>query len=112
MSKFYTNENFPLPAVQALRAFGYDALTSLEAGKANQSISDEDVFAFSRQPERILLTVNRKHFIKLHITNPDHPGIIAGAFDPDFAGMAKRVSEATQQNEPIAGKLVRINRPG
>lgn len=112
MAKFYTNENFPLPAVLALRALGHDVLTSLEAGKANQSIPDEEVFEFARQQQRILLTLNRIHFLRLHKANTEHFGIIACTFDPDYAGLARRVSEACQQNDAMNGKLLRINRPG
>jgi hypothetical protein len=112
MAKFYTNDNFPLPAVLALRALGHDVLTSLEAGKANQPITDEEVLEFTRQQQRILLTLNRIHFIRLHKTNSEHFGIIACTFDPDYPGLARRISEACQQNEPIKGKLLRVNRPG
>jgi hypothetical protein len=112
MAKFYTNENFPLPAVQALRILGHDVLTSLDAGRANQSLPDEDVLDFAHQQDRILLTLNRKHFIKLHLANFEHSGIIACTFDPDYQGLASRISEATQQNESMIGKLVRVNRPG
>jgi hypothetical protein len=112
MAKFYTNENFPLPAVQILRTLGHDVLTSLEAGRANQSLPDEEVLAFACQQGRILLTLNRKHFIKLHQTNFEHSGIIACTFDPDYRGLASRISEAVQQNEPMVKKLVRVNRPG
>lgn len=112
MARFYTNENFPLPVAQALRVLGHDVLTSLESGKANQSILDEDVLAFARQEGRILLTLNRKHFIQLHKMNIDHPGIITCTFDPNFSELAKRISETILQNESIAGKLLRINRPG
>lgn len=112
MAKFYTNENFPLPAVQTLRTLGHDVLTSLEAGRANQALPDEDVLAFACQQGRILLTLNRKHFIKLHQESLAHSGIIACSFDPDYAELAKRISEAASQNEPMTGKLVRVNRPG
>ena len=112
MAKFYTNENFPLPAVESLRTLGHDVLTSLEAGKANQSVPDENVLAFALKEGRILLTLNRKHFIQLHRTTPDHPGIIACTLDPDFSGLAKRISETAQQNDPMVGKLVRVSRPG
>ncbi len=112
MAKFYSNENFPLPAVLALRSLGYDVLTSLEAGNANQSTPDEDVLAFAAQHQRILLTLNRLHFFRLHRIAPDHSGIIACTFDPNYADLANRISEACQQNEPMKGKLVRVNRPG
>ena len=112
MAKLYANENFPLPAVLALRDLGHDILTSLEAGKANQSLPDEAVLAYARQQGRVLLTLNRKHFIRLHQSNPDHPGIIVCTFDPDFPGMARRIAEAIQQDEPMHGRLARVNRPG
>ena len=38
MAQLYANENFPLPVVEGLRRLGHDVLTSLEAGKAGQSI--------------------------------------------------------------------------
>ena len=34
MMTLYANENFPLPVVAALRALGYDVLTTQEAGNA------------------------------------------------------------------------------
>ena len=111
MAQFYSNENFPLPAVRALRALGYDVLTSLEAGNANQSTPDEDVLAFAAQQKRVLLTLNRVHFIRLHKTDPEHCGIIVCTLDPNYTELARRISEACQQNEPMQGKLARVNRP-
>ena len=52
--------------------------------KAGQAIPDEDVLAFARAKGRIFLTLNRKHFIRLHNQNPDHPGIVVCTFDPDL----------------------------
>lgn len=49
MTKFYANENFPLDLVQELRQFGYDVLTSYEAGQANKSISDEELLNFAHE---------------------------------------------------------------
>ena len=37
MARLYSNENFPLDMVIALRQLGHDALTSKEAGQANQA---------------------------------------------------------------------------
>jgi hypothetical protein len=36
MARLYSNENFPLPVVEALRALGHDVLTIQEAGKADK----------------------------------------------------------------------------
>ena len=46
MEKLYVNENFPLPVVFLLREFGHDVLTSLDAGKANLAIPDEEVLKY------------------------------------------------------------------
>ncbi|MBU2610527.1 MAG: DUF5615 family PIN-like protein [Chloroflexi bacterium] len=111
MADFYSNENFPLPVVDELRKLGHDVLTIQETGKASQAISDEEVLAFSEREGRILLTLNRKHFIRLHKNKAKHAGILACTFDPNFAALAKRIHEAVQGKSNLEGKLIRINRP-
>lgn len=111
MARLYSNENFPLPSVEKLRELGHNVLTSYESGKAGQAIPDEDVLAFSVKEQRTLLTLNRKHFIRLHSLKPEHFGIIVCTFDPDFAALAERIHSAVSSEESIAGKLIRINRP-
>jgi predicted nuclease of predicted toxin-antitoxin system len=110
MARFYSNENFPQGAVEELRKLGHDVLTSLEAGKANQRIPDEEVLAFATNENRILLTLNRKHFIKLHESGEDHSGIVVCTQDNNFVGLALRIHAAVE-DEPMAGVLLRVNRP-
>ena len=86
MPCIYANENFPLPVVAELRRLGHDVLTTADAGQAGQAVSDEAVLQFAVLQERILVTLNRKHFIRLHAQAPDHAGIIVCTVDPDFAG--------------------------
>ena len=109
MAKFYSNENFPLPTVEVLRELGHDVLTTLESGKAGQAVPDEVVLAFAVEQGRILLTLNRKHFIRLHLEKPDHAGIIVCTVDPDFNALAKRIHNALELE--MTGKLIRVNRP-
>lgn len=111
MAHLYANENFPLPAVDELRRLGHDVLTMSEAGQAGQTMPDETVLAFARQKERALLTLNRKHFIHLHRTRPDHPGIIVCTFDPNFAGLARRIHVAIESESSLGDQLIRVNRP-
>jgi hypothetical protein len=111
MARLYANENFPLPAVEELRRLGHDTLTSYEAGKSGQAIPDEDVLRFACNEKRALLTLNRKHFIRLHGGRPDHAGIIACTFDADFIALAHRVHAAVNSQSNLAGQLIRINRP-
>jgi hypothetical protein len=110
MARFYSNENFPLPVVDELRRFGHDVLTIQETGKANQATSDDDVLSFSLQENRILLTLNRRHFIRLHKQKRPHAGIVACSYDPDFYALAVRVDGAIKQKESFVGKLIRVNR--
>lgn len=112
MARLYTNENFPLPVVEELRSLGHDVLTSQEAGQAYQAISDHDVLTSARTTNRILLTLNRRHFIRLHQDMPDHAGIIVCTFDPDFAGHARRIHESLVTEDTLVGRLIRVNRPG
>lgn len=111
MARLYTNENFPLPAVQELRRLGHDVLTIQESGQAGQAMPDEAVLAFAASEGRVLLTLNRRHFVRLHHQTGDHAGIVACTFDPDFAGLAQRIHETVEAQTSLAGQLVRINRP-
>ena len=66
MARLYSNENFPLPVVEALRTLGHDVLTIQETGRADQSRPDKDVLDFATKEQRAVLTLNRLHFIRLH----------------------------------------------
>ena len=75
MTRFYSNENFPLDLVTELRNLGYDVLTSYKAEQANQSISDENVLKFAHSRGRIVITLNREDFISIHRQGIEHSGI-------------------------------------
>ena len=111
MAAFYSNENFPLPAVEALRRLGHDVLTIQETGRADRATPDEEVLAFAAEQERILLTLNRRHFIRLHNTGRPHMGLIVCTFDPDFEALARRIHEDLLSEPEMAGRLIRVNRP-
>ncbi|PYI86938.1 MAG: hypothetical protein DME26_07920 [Verrucomicrobia bacterium] len=111
MARLYSNENFPLPAVEKLRALGHDVLTIQEAGNADQALPDEEVLKSATANNRVLLTLNRRHFIRLHRENPRHAGIIICTFDPDFEGQAERIHKAIGAQSSLSGQLIRVNRP-
>jgi hypothetical protein len=112
MGRLYANENFPYPVVEELRYLGHDVLTIQETGKAGQALSDESVLTFAAMERRALLTFNRKHFIYLHQRYPNHAGLFVCTFNPDFAALARQIHTAIEGDEPLTGKLIRINRPG
>jgi hypothetical protein len=111
MARFYSNENFPLPVVLALRQAGHDVLTSYDSGKANQRIPDEQVLAFATQQSRALLTLNRQHFIRLHRRSSSRAGIVACTVDADYAGQAARIHAEVSKFASLSGQLVWVNRP-
>lgn len=112
MARLYTNENFPRTAAEELRRLGHEVLTVQEAGNAGLAISDEQVLAFARDQQRAVITLNRKHFLRLHQERPEHAGIIVCTYDPDFAGQALRIHEALEGQSSLDGKVIRVNRPG
>lgn len=110
MALLYADENFPLKVVVALRALSHDVLTAFDASQANQGISDPDVLKFAKDVERAVLTFNKWHFIKLH-GKQDHAGIIVCTEDQDAVSLAQRIHQAIIDNDPLQGKLIRVNRP-
>ena len=101
-----------MPVVEELRTPGHDVMTSHEAGNAGRAVPDEEVPAFSTAQRRVLPTLNRRHFVRLHQTISGHAGIVVCTFDPDFAGQAERIHGLLAGGENRAGQLLRVNRPG
>lgn len=99
IARLYSNENFPLPAVAALRRLGHDVRTTLDEGKSHDGVPDEEVLRFAIENERAVITHNRHDFIRLHRENPDHPGIIVCTDNPDFEALAARVHEQLEMSQ-------------
>ncbi len=110
MARFYANENFPFPVVVELRRLKHDVLTIQETGEAGRSAPDEEVLRFAAAESRALLTLNRRHFVRLHSARARHAGIVACAFDSDFGGLARRIHDTVKAVPQLAGRLLRINR--
>ena len=89
MANLYTDENFRYPVVEALRRLGHDVLTCQEAGRAGQGIDDAVVLADALSEGRILLTQNRKDFIRLDRAGQNHRGIVVCTYDPDAEALAR-----------------------
>ncbi len=94
-----------------LRRLGHDVLTTVDAGKAEQAISDDQVLGFATSDGRCLLTLNRRHFVSLHQQNPTHTGIIVCTFDATFIAQAGRIHTAIEEAGKLTNKLLRVNRP-
>jgi Domain of unknown function (DUF5615) len=110
VARLYANENFPLPAVVELRRLGHDVLTIQETGRDNAAVSDAGVLAFAAADKRAVLTLNRRHFIRLHAGMPGHAGIVVCSVDTDFEALAQRVHAVLAATRVQDGELVRVNR--
>ncbi len=114
MVRLYADENFELPVIIRLREKGYDILTALEAGNANQVIPDEDVLKFAIEQHRAVITLNYNDFKNLHKRYPEHSGIIictSTRKKDDRDSFADRIDLALRNTESLAGELIRINLP-
>ncbi len=110
MARLLADENFPLPVVERLRQLGHEVLTLQDAGQANQSLSDVAVLHLARTEGRALLTMNRRHFVRLHGASSGHAGIVVCAVDLDFAAQAERIHQAIASLVSLDGVLIRIDR--
>jgi hypothetical protein len=66
---------------------------------------------FASQDDRALLTLNRKHFIRLHNSSIEHSGIVVCRVDVDFERLAIRIDSQLRSEPDLNGKLLRVNRP-
>ena len=71
MARLYADEQFPFEVVENLVGLGHDVLTVQAAGNANLKIPDEQVLDFATINERVILTLNRKDFKRLHRSQPN-----------------------------------------
>jgi hypothetical protein len=111
MSPLYADENFPYAAVVELRTLGHDVLTAYEAGQANQKIPDPAVLAYASGLGRAVLTLNRRHFIKLHRTTANHAGIVVCTDDKDVIALAQRIHQLVTTTGSLGNRLLRVRKP-
>jgi predicted lactoylglutathione lyase len=105
-------ENFELPVIKKLREKGYDILTALEAGNANQGIPDEEVLAFAIQANRAVITLNYNDFKNLHKRDSNHQGIvicISTRRKEDRDDFAERIDLALRDKKSLECELIRVN---
>ena len=92
---------------------GHDVVTVIDVGKAGQALTDQAILQLASADRRAVVTLNRRHFVRLHAAEPNHAGIIACSLDLDFEGQAARIDQAVATRESMVGELIRVNRlPG
>lgn len=60
-----------------MRRLGHDVSTVQETGRANLRWPDHEILNFATAGDRIVVTLNRLDFFKLHDANSNHAGIPA-----------------------------------
>jgi hypothetical protein len=111
VARLFADENFPFPVIEALRRVGHDVVTLANTGKAGQALTDKAVLELATADQRATVTLNRKHFVRLHRAEPNHGGIIVCSLDLDFDGQATRIHHAIATQKSLVGRLIRVNRP-
>jgi hypothetical protein len=86
-------------------------ITVVDAGKAGQALSDKAILEMAAADQRAVVTLNRRHFVHLHLADPNHAGIIVCTLDLDFDSQATRIDQMIATEELLAGRLLRVNRP-
>lgn len=110
--RFYSNENFPNPVVEFLRAIGHDILTSHDAGLSNRGVPDRSVLEFATREARAILTFNRRDFVRLHTSvATQHAGIIVCSEDRDYERLAERIHNQVKDLSSLAKQLIKVDRP-
>jgi hypothetical protein len=112
MARFLADEDFPLPVVLHLRAYGHDVTTALEEGLANRRTEDNALLSYSSQTGRAVLTHNRKDYVRLHRDHPAHAGIIVCTRDADSERLARHIHDAAGAVASLRSLLVRITQAG
>ena len=110
MARLLADENVPLPVVEALRRLGHDVVTLADVGHAQEAMPDEAVLHLAIAAGRAVVTLNRRHFVRLHWERPVHAGIVVCTLDLDFEGQAHRVDAALRGHKALTGCLLRITR--
>ncbi len=111
MAQLFADEDFPCPVVEALRGLGHDVLTTVEAGLAGVGTDDSAILAEATRLGRVVLTMNRRDYIAMHLAGVAHAGIIACKKDDDVAAFARRIHDAIAAMPDVAGQLIRIVKP-
>lgn len=111
MSKlFLGDEDFDHIAVGYLLEWGYDVVTIQDLGLDRIKFPDEAVLQKAIDLKRVLLTHNRRHFIRLHARNDHHFGIIVCTQSRQHKRLAEKIVEILEDSDEIDGQLIKIYR--
>ncbi len=76
-----------------------------------RELQNEEVLATAIREDRIVITHNRRHFIRLHSRNAEYTGIIVCTADADVISLAGRIDVELRTKSDWHGQLGRVKRP-
>lgn len=97
--RYYFDEHMPTAIAEQLRARGIDVLTTAEAGRANQRISDDEQLAYSTRLGRVLVTEDH-HFVALSQACRPHGGVVYFPIKLDIGACVEYLELLALMTEP------------
>jgi predicted nuclease of predicted toxin-antitoxin system len=97
--------------IDGLRRAGHDVLTVRELGLAYVGTPDETVMQRAIELNRTVLTMDERHYRRLHRVQPVHSGIVVFNDDGDRAALVARLDQAIGQHLPLDGRVLHVPRP-
>jgi predicted nuclease of predicted toxin-antitoxin system len=115
VSRFLADEQFPARVQNGLRRLGHDVefIRNFDLNKSGDGKSDSEVLRIAMAENRIILTLNRKHFFALHNSGTfgGHRGIIACVRDDAYPRVqAKRIDALVRSVRHMTGQFCVIPR--
>ena len=112
MPQLLADECFAFGVVTLLREAGIDVVTVRDLGRADRQLPDDEVLRIAHQTGRVVLTFNRREFIRLHHDGASHVGIIVCKRPKDSnAALADRIRTVLSDWDASHRLLVRIDNP-
>ena len=112
MARLLSDEDFSRRVVEEFRQLGHDIVTARELGLANRGTDDLLILLAATRDARAVVTYNRRDFVRLHLADANHAGVIVCTRDPDVVRQAQRIHDAISAYDSLAGMLIRVTRPG
>ena len=109
MGRFFADEDFDTEIGQTLAQLGHDLDGVVNRGLGNKGTTDDEVLTLAAGEGRILLTHNRRHFVRLHRIAPSHAGIVVCSQRGPPEEMAGTIDRLLRELGSFAGRLVRVN---
>lgn len=102
------DEDFNHNVLERLKQEAYDVTSIKELGLDRQWFQDEDVLKKAIELNRVVLTHNKKHFIKLHRKVKIHTGIITCYQTTDYEGLVVKLLALFEKETEFENKLFRV----